>query len=100
VLAWPTLDDSTALRRLQLAAEAGNAMGFLFRPRRMAERPSPAALRLQLLPEAGGDLSVTILKRRGGWASAPVHLDVPVQMHDRALALPSPTATAAGNFYA
>lgn len=100
VLAWPALDDSTALRRLQLAAEVGNAMGFLFRPRRMAERPSPAALRVQLLPETGGDLSVTILKRRGGWASGPVRLDVPVQTHDRALALHSHAAAATGNFYA
>jgi hypothetical protein len=99
VLAWPTLDDSTALRRLQLAAEAGNAMGFLFRPRRLAERPSPAALRVQLLPESGAGLSVTILKRRGGWARAPVHLDVPVQTHDHALALHSGAAAAAGNFH-
>ena len=29
VLAWPTLDDRTALRRLQLAAEAGDALGQL-----------------------------------------------------------------------
>ena len=30
VLAWPTLEDSVILRRLQLTAEAGNTLGFLF----------------------------------------------------------------------
>ncbi len=99
VLAWPTLDDSPTLRRLQLAAEEGNAMGFLFRPRRMAARPSPAALRVQLQPESGSELSVTILKRRGGWARGPVHLDIPVQTHDRALALHPHATAATGDFH-
>ena len=98
VLAWPTLDDSTAMRRLQLAAEAGGALGFLFRPRRLAQRPSAAALRVQLEPEPGNGLSVSILKRRGGWASGPIHLDVPVQQHGGAMALHSYSATAPGNF--
>jgi len=48
VLAWPMIDDSAVLRRLQQAAEAGNALGFLFRPRQLAERSTPAALRFQL----------------------------------------------------
>ena len=100
VLAWPTLDDSTAMRRLQLAAEAGDALGFLFRPRRLVQRPSPAALRIQLEPGVASDLSVSILKRRGGWAPAPIHLDVPVAQHDRALALHSYSKPAAGSFHA
>lgn len=98
VLAWPALDDRTALRRLQLAAEAGDALGFLFRPGRLAQRPSPAALRVQLKPEPGSGLSVSILKRRGGWGSGPIHLDMPVQGHGSTVALHSHTATGAGSF--
>ncbi len=95
VLAWPTLEDNVILRRLQLAAEAGDALGFLFRSRRYLQRPSPAALRLQLEPEIGGSLSVSILKRRGGRATGPVYLDTSLQ-HD-ALALYSRTSAAAGH---
>ena len=96
VLAWPTLDDRTALRRLQLAAEAGDALGFLFRAQRCVKRPSPAALRIQLDTHTDGNLSVSILKRRGGWAAGPVHLDTSLQYG--ALALHSRAATAAGCF--
>jgi hypothetical protein len=98
VLAWPTLDDTTALRRLQLAAESGDALGFLFRARRLAQRPSPAALRIQLEPEPGNDLSVSILKRRGGWACGPLRLELPVQAYGRTMALYSHTAAGAGSF--
>ncbi|MGD2074234.1 MAG: translesion DNA synthesis-associated protein ImuA [Gammaproteobacteria bacterium] len=97
VLAWPTLDDTRALRRLQLAAEAGDALGFLFRPRRLVQHPSPAALRIQLEPEPDNGLSVSIRKRRGGWACGPVRLEVPVQEYGRAVALHSHTAAGAGS---
>jgi hypothetical protein len=96
VLAWPTLGDASVLRRLQLAAEAGDALGFLFRPQRFVERPSPAALRIQLDTQVDGNLSVSILKRRGGWAAGPIHLDTSLQ--HGALALHSRAATAAGCF--
>jgi len=97
VLAWPTVDDSAVLRRLQLAAEAGDALGFLFRPQRLAERPSPAALRLQLHARRGDDIAVSILKRRGGWSAGPFHLN-PRQAHGQTLAMHSHTAAAAGRF--
>jgi hypothetical protein len=96
VLAWPVLDDTGVMRRLQLAAEAGDALGFLFRPQRVAKRPSPAALRIQLDTHIDGNLSVSILKRRGGWAAGPVYLDTSLQ--HGALALHSRAATAAGCF--
>ena len=94
VLAWPTLEDSVILRRLQLAAEAGNTLGFLFRSQRHVRRPSPAALRLQLEPGSGGGLSVSILKRRAGRATGAVHLDTSLQ--HGSLALHSRPPTAAG----
>lgn len=73
VLAWPLAGDGRVLRRLQLAAEAGESCGFLFRPLAMARHFSPAAVRLEVQREGEG-LSVRILKRRGGWAAGPVHI--------------------------
>lgn len=71
VLGWPAEASARNLRRLQLAAEHGAAMGFLFRSRREARHPSPAALRLLLEP-AGEGLQVHVVKRRGGRPPAPV----------------------------
>jgi len=93
VLAWPTLEDNVILRRLQLAAEAGDALGFLFRSQRYVQRPSPAALRLQLEPETDGSLSVSILKRRGGRAAGALHLDTSLPHGSLALHSRTPTAT-------
>lgn len=80
VLAWPGFASGKRdlnfkwLRRLQLAAEAGNAMGVMFMPMRAVASVSPAALRLAVEPQADG-VSVRILKRRGGWPAGPVSLD-------------------------
>ncbi|WP_297526633.1 translesion DNA synthesis-associated protein ImuA [Thiohalobacter sp.] len=71
VLAWPMIDDARRLRRLQLAAEAGNCWGILFRPLAAADRPSPAAVRLQVTRVPEG-LQLQVLKRRGGWAAGPL----------------------------
>jgi cell division inhibitor SulA len=62
VLGWPRNADDRALRRLQVAAETGQALGFAFRPMKAAANPSPASLRLLL--EAPGQ--VRVLKCRGG----------------------------------
>lgn len=67
VLAWPKQIDDRSLRRLQLAAEAGDTLGVLFRETSAAEQPSPAALRLRLSrDEPGRDAQARILKCRGG----------------------------------
>lgn len=68
VLAWPTHADFNTLRRLQLAAETGNAWGVLFRPTDVAHTSSPAALRVQLEPlsASGRTLAVQVVKSRGG----------------------------------
>ena len=63
VLGWMQHADYTQLRRLQLAAESGDALAFLFRPAQAAAKASPAALRLQL-HERGGEVDVEILKCR------------------------------------
>lgn len=65
VVGWPLQADDRALRRLQLAAEAGQALAFALRPARAAANASPAALRLCL--EAGEDgIRLQVLKCRGG----------------------------------
>jgi len=65
VLLWPEECDNPSLRRLQLAAEKGGGLGYLFRSQRAAESPSPAALRLRLAPAPGG-VAVEVVKGRGG----------------------------------
>lgn len=79
VLGWlddlGTRPDYCALRRLQLAAEAGGVAGFLYRPPIVARIPSPAPLRLNLAVE-GIHLIVRILKRRGAAGCAPLRLAV------------------------
>lgn len=80
VLAW--LDEQQLkladTRRLQLAAKRGNTLICLFRPAKAALQPSMAELRLELSAgesaAAAGGLSVTVLKRRGGWPVAGLKL--------------------------
>ena len=73
VLAWPQQADDHALRRLQVAADSGRALAFVFRDRRHLTNASPAALRLEL--EAMPRSRVWVRKCRGGSVPAqPVTL--------------------------
>jgi hypothetical protein len=72
-LAWPDATKPVVLRRLQLAAEAGDALAVLFLPSAAAAQPSPAALRLGVRAEADG-WGVAVLKQRGGWPAGPLRL--------------------------
>lgn len=64
VLSWMPTTDYQKLRRLQLAAETGAAIGFVFRPLAAAKETSPAALRVQV--SMAQDLpKIDILKCRG-----------------------------------
>lgn len=80
-LAW--LDESalktTDIRRLQLAAAAGRAWTTLFRPASAADKASMAELRIRVESEPAGRcdrLAFTILKRRGGWPTSRIALDI------------------------
>ena len=64
VLGWPQQADSRALRRLQLAADTGQALAFVFRDCRYAAQASPAALRIEL--QAGTTPQLRVRKCRGG----------------------------------
>ncbi|UFH50858.1 translesion DNA synthesis-associated protein ImuA [Pseudomonas sp. KNUC1026] len=67
VLCWPAQADDRALRRLQVAAEAGQALAFALRGLAALHNPSPAALRLaiELRPARW-----RVIKCRGGQAPA------------------------------
>jgi len=67
VVCWPWQADDRALRRLQVAAETGQALGFAFRPHKMAANPSPAALRIAVDAQPR---QLRVLKCRGGLAPA------------------------------
>lgn len=47
VVGWPRDADARALRRLQVAADTGECIGFAVRDRRHAVNPSPAPLRIE-----------------------------------------------------
>jgi hypothetical protein len=75
-LAWLPRASPRAIRRLQLAAEQGRALGVLFRSLQFAHLASPAMLRLALDPvkESGRHgARVTLIKSRGG-SRAPIDL--------------------------
>ena len=77
VLSWPRRDlAGKTLRRLHLAAEAGDSCGFLFRQPRFRTQHSPAALRLQL-SSADNGLQVEIIKCRGrNPAATPIEISL------------------------
>lgn len=64
-LGWLRNAQPRQIRRLHLAAERGDTLGVLFRPREAARDSSPAVLRVAVAPTAAG-ARVTLLKSRGG----------------------------------
>jgi hypothetical protein len=69
VLLWCSTDDERLLRRLQLAAETGQALAFLYRPASTLRQASPAALRIVLYPD-DGTTRAELVKVRGGHPSS------------------------------
>ena len=69
VLLWSKADADLPLRRLQLAAQEGQALAFLYRHPRCLQNASPAAVRLTLNP-APGAIRITVIKARGGTREA------------------------------
>jgi cell division inhibitor SulA len=64
VLGWLPIVDDKALRRLQLAAETGPSLGFLFRGLAAGQTNSLAALRIAVEAGRGGN-EIRVLKCRG-----------------------------------
>ncbi|MBJ7516618.1 MAG: DNA lesion error-prone repair protein ImuA, partial [Stenotrophomonas sp.] len=71
VLGWPKQADAQALRRLQVAADTGQCLGFALRDRKHAANPSPAALRLEAVRN-GQATHWQVRKCRGGPAPSQV----------------------------
>jgi len=65
VMSWEQRCRPKEIRRLQLAAEQGRALGVLFRPVQAAREASHAALRMTVEPSAFG-VRVNLLKSKGG----------------------------------
>jgi cell division inhibitor SulA len=76
VLGWPLHADAQALRRLQVAADGGDCLGFALRDAKHAANPSPAALRLQARQRATGGIDWQVRKCRGGPAPAQAFASV------------------------
>ncbi|MEL1264444.1 translesion DNA synthesis-associated protein ImuA [Pseudoxanthomonas putridarboris] len=66
VVGWPVHADAPALRRLQVAADSGECLGFALRDRKHAANPSPAALRVEYAGDACGAGAWHVRKCRGG----------------------------------
>ncbi|HEY4531090.1 MAG TPA: translesion DNA synthesis-associated protein ImuA, partial [Luteimonas sp.] len=86
VLGWPLQADAQALRRLQVAADSGDCLGFAYRDAKHAANPSPAALRMEYATAGEGGWHVR--KCRG--ANPPSHAFVlpPVGAATAAIASP------------
>lgn len=95
VLLWSTHIRSESLRRLNLAAQDGSSLFYLFRPLASAQDASPAPLRLALRSAHGG-VMVEFVKRKGPLKEAGLFLPLSpsfVVSHaplDRSAPLPAP----------
>ncbi len=87
LLLWQGAMRSEALRRLQMAAQASDMLCWLLRPLAMADAASPAPLRLALRPHPEG-LHIELLKRRGPQCTEPLLLQWPRSSFPRHEPLP------------
>ena len=79
VVAWTTScrKEMTypALRRLHVAADTGESTLILMRPQNVSDQASPAPTRI-VIDSAGGELTLRIIKRRGGVQAQTIRLNV------------------------
>lgn len=81
VLAWQNWLPGKVVRRLQLAAAAGDTLGVLFKHRISAHSPAPT--RLQIRDRTSGrahtsETEVTLLKARGNFRPLSARLQLPL----------------------
>ncbi|SOZ10234.1 translesion DNA synthesis-associated protein ImuA [Cupriavidus taiwanensis] len=97
VLVWLPAARPEALRRLQVLAQAGDAVAWALRPATALRESSPAVLRLLLAPLPGNMLSITFHKRRGPVRDTPLLLRLDgMAAATRAAAWPVPAGAPAG----
>jgi protein ImuA len=73
LLLWVNQVRAESLRRLHLAAQAGETLFFVMRPMYAAQDTSPAPLRLALRPAENG-IEIDFVKRRGPARDRPLFL--------------------------
>ncbi|WP_208647569.1 translesion DNA synthesis-associated protein ImuA [Cupriavidus lacunae] len=96
VLVWLPAARPEALRRLQVLAQAGDAVVWALRPATALRESSPAVLRLLLAPLPGNVLSIAFHKRRGPVRDTPLLLRLDgMAAATRAAAWPVPAGTPA-----
>lgn len=78
LLCWLPQVRTDHMRRLQLAAVAGEGLSFVFRPWSAQNQSSPAPLRLVCQSAPAGQMSIEIIKRRGPVHAAPLILPLPL----------------------
>ncbi|AJG24098.1 translesion DNA synthesis-associated protein ImuA [Cupriavidus basilensis] len=88
VMVWLPTARPEALRRLQVLAQAGDAVVWACRPASVLRESSPAVLRLLLSPAPGNAVSVVFHKRRGPVRDTPLVLPLGEMMAVPAMATP------------
>lgn len=73
VIGWPASITEQAIRRLQLATEAGRALGAYFTRPGAAVRTSPVPYRLRI-DGSIDNIRIEVLKRRGGSLNSPLQI--------------------------
>lgn len=91
VLVWLPSVRPEAVRRLQVLAQASDAVVWAWRPATALRESSPAVLRLLLSPVPGNALSIVFHKRRGPVRDTPLVLQL-----EAMAAVPSGRAAAGG----
>jgi len=76
LLFWAKHIRPESLRRLHLAAQAGETLFFVLRPLAAAQDACPAPLRLSLRAAPGG-IAITFVKRQGPQRDEPLFLPLP-----------------------
>ncbi|GAB5382373.1 MAG: translesion DNA synthesis-associated protein ImuA [Aliiglaciecola sp.] len=75
VLLWHQDLEISQAKRLQLAAEQGDALHFILRHQRQLGLSLPVNLAMKLRPHQQG-ISVQVTKRKGGWPEAAFNIDM------------------------
>jgi hypothetical protein len=92
VIGWPSSIRDRDVRRLQLAAEAGRSMGFVYRSPAAAREASPAAMRMKLEASTQG-LSIDVLKCRGSRSGFSIAVNCRLPGIDPVERIPEPGET-------
>lgn len=75
VLLWQQDLEIAQAKRLQLAAEQGDALHFILRHQRQLSLSLPVNLAMKLRPYQQG-ISVQVTKRKGGWPDGVLNIDM------------------------